>query len=86
MPQLNAWTKVGDQIETVTGRWVIYQHKARMLSEVEKVADWGPEEIAVASRAYAARANKISRGGLWLVAPDGKVTACLWIPVRRIAI
>ncbi len=82
MGQLNAWTKIGDQA-TVTGRWVIYQDRARILSEVEKIADWGPEDIEVASRAYAARESKLTRGGLWLVAPDGKVVARTWIPARR---
>ena len=68
-----------------TGRWVLYQHKARILSDVEKIADWGPEDIEVASRAYASRAEKVHRGGLWLVAPDGKVAACIWVPIRSIA-
>jgi hypothetical protein len=79
---LNAWTKIGDTF-TATGRWTIYTHKARILSEVEQVADWPPEEAAVAARAYAARAEKLHRGGLWLVSPDGKVAATLWVPVRN---
>lgn len=81
--ELNAWTKVGDVFEA-TGRWTIYTFKARILSVVEPVADWPSDETAVASRAYAARAQKLHRGGLWLVAPDGKVVATLWVPVRVI--
>jgi hypothetical protein len=82
--QLTAWTKIGDKL-TANGRWVLYQHKARMLSEIEKVGDWSPDEAAVAARAYAARAEKVQRGGLWLVSPDGKVAACIWVPVRKYA-
>lgn len=77
---LNAWTKIGD-ILPVTGRWRLYQHKARILSDVEEIGSWTPEEVDVATRAYQARAEKVHRGGLWLVAPDGKVAARMWVPV-----
>ena len=82
--QLNAKTKIGDKLPA-TGRWVLYQHRARILSEVEKIADWGPDEAEVATRAYSARAGQVHRGGLWLVAPDGTVAVCIWVPVRRAA-
>jgi hypothetical protein len=76
---LNAWTKIGDAYRD-TGKWVLYQHKARLLSEIEELGTWQPEETDVARRAYQARADKVHRGGLWLVAPDGKVAACMWVP------
>lgn len=80
--KLNAWTKVGDDALPATGRWVLYQHKGRLLSEVEKAGDWAPEEAATATRAYSARSQKLHRGGLWLVSPEGKVAACIWVPGR----
>lgn len=82
MTQLNAWTKVGDSALS-TGCWVLYQHKARLMSDVEKIAEWTAEEAETATRAYAARAEKLHRGGLWLVGPNGKVAACIWIPTRN---
>jgi hypothetical protein len=78
---LNAWTKIGDQHDP-SGQWTLYQHKARLLSEVEEVTSWKPEEEMVAIRAFHARAEKIHRGGLWLVSPTGRVTCSLWVPVR----
>jgi hypothetical protein len=77
---LSAWSKVGD-ILPATGRWKLYQHKARILSDVEEIGDWDADQPAVAVRAYQTRAEKTHRGGLWLVAPDGKITAALWIPI-----
>lgn len=79
---LNAWTKIGDTTNA-TGNWVLYQHRARILSEIEKIAEWDAQEAATATRAYQTRAEKVHRGGLWLVAPDGKVAACVWVPPRN---
>ena len=83
--KLDAWTTIGDQYEG-TGRWVLYQDKARLLSEIEKLLEWPPDESATALRAYEARAGKMTRGGLWLVEPNGKVAACSWVPVRNFGV
>jgi hypothetical protein len=81
--QLNAWTKIGDNVDA-TGRWTLYRHTGRQLSEVEKVLDWEGDSVLVASGAYTSRVKLLTRGGLWLVSPEGKVALATWrVPLRN---
>ena len=82
VPQLSAWTKIGDTVDA-TGRWTIYRHTGRPISEVEKVLDWEGDAVQVAMRAYTSRVKLLTRGGLWLVSPEGKVALATWrVPQR----
>jgi hypothetical protein len=82
VPKLDAWTKIGDTVDA-TGRWTLYKHGGRLISEVERVNDWPDEDTTLARKAFASRVKLVHRGGLWLVAPDGKVALSMWVPARN---
>ena len=83
LPELNAWTKIGDTVDA-TGKWTLYRHMGRPFSTVKKVLEWEGDAVMIANRAYASRVKLFTRGGLWLVSPDGKVALATWkVPYRR---
>ena len=78
MSALNGWTKVGDRINA-TGQWTIYRHKGVQFADVEQLAQYPAEQPERATKDYTKRADTIRRGGLWLVAPDGRVCGVTFI-------
>jgi hypothetical protein len=75
---LDGWTKVGDQIDG-TGLWAIYRHKGVLLASLELIEQFPADEPERASRSYAKRVETVRRGGIWLVAPNGRVCGATFI-------
>jgi hypothetical protein len=76
--KLDGWSKVGDRY-SANGRWTLYRHKGREFDDLSVFASFEAEEADRASTAYQKESEKVKRGGLWLVAPDGLITAQVFV-------
>ena len=76
--KLDGWTKVGDHVPP-TGKWTLYRYKGREFDDVDVFASFEAADSAKATSAYQKESEKVKRGGLWLVAPDGKIAAQVFI-------
>ena len=75
---LDGWTKVGDHVDA-TGLWAIYRHKGVNFASVELIEQYPADDSEKAAKAYDKKAEGVRRGGLWLVAPNGRVTGATFI-------
>jgi hypothetical protein len=79
--KLDGWTKVGDRVNP-TGKWTVYRFRGGEFDDVSVVESFSPdveraEEKAV--KLYEKTVKDVKRGAAWLVAPDGKIAAMLFI-------
>lgn len=78
--KISAWTKVGDVVSP-PGQWTIYTLAPHRLGALEPEPKGLPFNTAQkATEGYEKRANKLRRGGIFLVTPTGTVAAYLWLP------
>ena len=75
---LNGWTKLGDNV-SATGKWVVYRFKGKEFDTVDVLESFSAEETEKASKLYQSEVSKMKRGAAWLVTPEGKVSAMLFI-------
>jgi hypothetical protein len=76
--KLDGWTKVGDTVAP-NGKWTLYRHKGKEFDDVTVFDSFDAAEAEKATGAYQKESEKVKRGGLWLVAPDGKIAAQIFI-------
>lgn len=76
--KLDGWTKVGDRVAP-TGKWTVYRFKGGEFDDVNAIDSFPPGEPERASKLYQSTTKDMKRGAAWLVAPDGRVAAMLFI-------
>lgn len=76
--KLDGWTKVGDKTNP-TGKWTVYRFRGGEFDDVSVVDSFPPEEPEKASKLYEKTVKDVKRGAAWLVAPDGRIDAMLFI-------
>lgn len=76
--KLDGWTKVGDKV-TPTGKWTVYRFRGGEFDDVSVVESFPPDEPEKAAKLYEKTVKDVRRGAAWLIAPDGRVDAMLFI-------
>lgn len=76
--KLDGWSKVGDSYSP-NGKWTLYRHKGREFDDLDVCGSFTPGETEEAATAYRKESEKVKKGGLWLVAPDGKISAMTFV-------
>lgn len=76
--KLDGWSKVGDSYSS-NGKWTLYRHKGREFDDLNVCGSFEPDEAEKATSVYQKESEKVKKGGLWLVAPDGKIAAQIFV-------
>lgn len=75
---LDGWTKVGDKV-TPTGKWIVYIFKGKEFDDVTVLESFLPDDESGAILLFKATVDKMKRGAIWLISPDGTVASLRFI-------
>lgn len=78
--KLDGWTKVGDSVNP-NGKWTVYRFKGKEFDTVDILYLFPPEDGKKILHLYELEVKKMKRGAIWLVAPDGKIVAMIFLRV-----
>jgi hypothetical protein len=76
--KLDGWTKIGDKVSP-TGKWTVYRFRGGEFDDVTAMESFPPDDPDKAAKLYKATITGMKRGAVWLIAPDGRVDAMLFI-------